>query len=1006
MAGATSAAPIPIGRRCACPTWASLLSRLAPRLKHPNYVGCRSLRPRYAHFLGIVGQAIPGRPPLSGHLNAARSVPQLPPLYSARFALLRAENRSIHPLGDASIGKLAAWRRSAGPEGEPCDKDTQKESSVKTLFIASYGILKAVLVGLLAMWLPLAHAAHAAAAALPLPSVEECLQLLASMDIPWEQKVQAVQAEPIVALPLLPILAALPVVLRAAADAPLSWFARLLGRQQQQRVELSGIGLRPAAPGVTKELPRAVSRARAVTASYAAAMRVAAEKAVGEPQEGVSEAGTTDGIAVAAGAAEEAQELLSQPAITGGGGVGGEGRQEMEVAMVTTQGPTASKECGQPALKQSLPGSTVTEPSTDYWQLNERITEERERMRLRLAKLVTASEAAAAALAAAQDSRQAGGKGGGQVVMASVVQGEEEPPHTQGDTQVAAAAAAGQHCGALQPLGSQVEPGPPGAGTSAAHHKGDAVVAEQHRNEEEPGSLARDAGAPAQPPSMESLNPDDRLEGNPAVPLLSLVAFGVSFSKAVEAALGAPCGHRTASGSQIPSPQSSSSATASIRGRTDTIEAEQGPSDMEFHKRGGGAGEGSTGLSTDRKQAPAQHKELPGSEHQLPMLSAEGRTAQEASTSSITGSGCACRSLPADMGEGPQLGDGQRPDQQRVCSNEVGYIPARMGAVQSHFPAAVGMDDFLFRVEMLLGGHGFYGNNSIAVANMCCEGITCGLKYKIKQAFPLVFNINGLGGVITCGLTGIGAGLSHSPKSVGGKERYVFFSFPHIGINSRGEVDAVTRPWQPGAPPSACGALIAVLGELTAEGLKANSPCEAVHTAKDPEFSILKQCIAKRMLQEEREPADVGLVEATKMAERQITADLEALIEKVVDPRKADYAIVTGVQIHNWGLACGNEEPNLEFVSPTSIGVVVDGKRTDLNVSCMPSPTPRQLWKLGCAGKRSSMHSSSNVVVYTGSSTVTEVNGAMMLNGNHDAEERSQKFANMLAKVEHEGPCN
>ena len=53
-----------------------------------------------------------------------------------------------------------------------------------------------------------------------------------------------------------------------------------------------------------------------------------------------------------------------------------------------------------------------------------------------------------------------------------------------------------------------------------------------------------------------------------------------------------------------------------------------------------------------------------------------------------------------------------------------------------------------------------------AIANLCRDEVTCGLKYKIEQAFPLVFNINGLGGVITCGVTGIGAALSHAPQSL------------------------------------------------------------------------------------------------------------------------------------------------------------------------------------------------------------------------------------------------
>ncbi len=49
----------------------------------------------------------------------------------------------------------------------------------------------------------------------------------------------------------------------------------------------------------------------------------------------------------------------------------------------------------------------------------------------------------------------------------------------------------------------------------------------------------------------------------------------------------------------------------------------------------------------------------------------------------------------------------------------------------------------------------------------------------------------------------------HTPSTPQGKERYVFFSFPHIAIDSDGKVGAVSRPNRPGAS-AACGALIAV----------------------------------------------------------------------------------------------------------------------------------------------------------------------------------------------------
>ena len=55
-----------------------------------------------------------------------------------------------------------------------------------------------------------------------------------------------------------------------------------------------------------------------------------------------------------------------------------------------------------------------------------------------------------------------------------------------------------------------------------------------------------------------------------------------------------------------------------------------------------------------------------------------------------------------------------------------------------------------------------------------------------------------------------------------------------------------------------------------------------------------------------------------------------------VDPSNADYAVVTGVQIHNWGAEFDDSSPNLEFVAPASVYVVVGGERTYLDLSSIP----------------------------------------------------------------------
>lgn len=56
-------------------------------------------------------------------------------------------------------------------------------------------------------------------------------------------------------------------------------------------------------------------------------------------------------------------------------------------------------------------------------------------------------------------------------------------------------------------------------------------------------------------------------------------------------------------------------------------------------------------------------------------------------------------------------------------------------------------------------------------------------------------------------------------QAAGGRERYVFFSFPHIGTDTDGSLGKVRRPGRDGNS-AACGALVAALGELQGGGLK------------------------------------------------------------------------------------------------------------------------------------------------------------------------------------------
>ena len=59
-----------------------------------------------------------------------------------------------------------------------------------------------------------------------------------------------------------------------------------------------------------------------------------------------------------------------------------------------------------------------------------------------------------------------------------------------------------------------------------------------------------------------------------------------------------------------------------------------------------------------------------------------------------------------------------------------------------------------------------------------------------------------------------------------------------------------------------------------------------VHDPLDPEYSILKQRLARRARYEKTDVSKLDLVSITKLAERTISNDLEFLVEKAVDTKR------------------------------------------------------------------------------------------------------------------------
>jgi hypothetical protein len=258
--------------------------------------------------------------------------------------------------------------------------------------------------------------------------------------------------------------------------------------------------------------------------------------------------------------------------------------------------------------------------------------------------------------------------------------------------------------------------------------------------------------------------------------------------------------------------------------------------------------------------------------------------------------------------------------------------PAALVSIATHFPGSIQDELFVHEIAGELKRFGFTQQNSIAIVNTCRDEVCRPLSTCIDKELGLSFNLSGLGGLINSGKTGLKAAMSHSPEFVRRSdgqpyERYVFFAFPHISIGESGEVGSILRRGR-GKPSSACGALIAI------KNLAKDGPSSDIDP-DDAEFVLLKNKVLASPLCMNAGPSGPSLVDVTKAALQVITEDLERLISLTVDPATADYAVVTGVQIHS-----GNQIPGepfrldrtVDYIAPGAMYAVVEGKRYQMTL--------------------------------------------------------------------------
>lgn len=231
--------------------------------------------------------------------------------------------------------------------------------------------------------------------------------------------------------------------------------------------------------------------------------------------------------------------------------------------------------------------------------------------------------------------------------------------------------------------------------------------------------------------------------------------------------------------------------------------------------------------------------------------------------------------------------------------------------LKENFPVVFTEVDYVKKTYSVLKEFGFNDENSIASVCVCRDEISQSLRSIIKHVWGEAFNLSSLAGMFTAGKTGLKAATHHAPR-VDGRERYTYYVIPHIAINEEGKTGFCKRKGI-NEESSACGALCLFLDELRKGKLHITIDEE------DIEESLLK----RRLLTEIPYGQIPDLIELTKITRKVIQSDLEHAIEKVVDTKKSDYAVFTGIQIHG---------PESNYIWPSESYAVVKNKRKAINL--------------------------------------------------------------------------
>jgi hypothetical protein len=228
--------------------------------------------------------------------------------------------------------------------------------------------------------------------------------------------------------------------------------------------------------------------------------------------------------------------------------------------------------------------------------------------------------------------------------------------------------------------------------------------------------------------------------------------------------------------------------------------------------------------------------------------------------------------------------------------------------VLDFFPDAMPIDEFVKRTHESVLPHGLVSENTLAMVGVCRDELTGALSEPVRAAWGPPFVMGSMAGMLLLGAAGLRAAMAHAPGS-DGRQRFVVYAMPHVGIDTDGVIGSVNRPGQARKTP-ACGALMAFRAELASRQVKGDLD------PYDLEMSLMRQ----RLLRAIPYGNIPGVVELTTIARDAILEDLLRTAEKQPGWDEADVAIFSGIQIHT---------PEGDFVAPGRSSVCLAGDQGD-----------------------------------------------------------------------------